>query len=216
MLALLLTLAASTTTPAVPPAAVYRYDAYISGRIAGKSSITMSGYNAGVKLEERSDARTPTGSSSAVSVMQLDAQLKPALYRASFMVLDEKMDVSVTFADRVATVAAGSDTRTFPLGGSSKLFAIIDSSLVSGFFMLPAQMNALANADSTVLTPGSGGTGFLTVIGGDRPSRPSDVPAEDASISFAGDAPFIEWYNPKTLVVDQVLAPGQSLILKRR
>ncbi|MDP9017900.1 MAG: hypothetical protein M3N19_06250 [Candidatus Eremiobacteraeota bacterium] len=215
MLPLLFTIAAATSSPTVPPPGVYRYEAFVSGKSAGKAALTVSVVGTGIKLEERSDARTPTGTSSATSMTQLDATLLPIAYHASYTVLDQKMDAAVSFLDRTATVTAGTDTRSFPLGGSSKLFVILDSSLVSGFFILPAQIKALAGADATVLTPGSGGSGFLTVIGGDSPSRPANVPADDVSISFAGDAPFIEWYDPKTMLVDEVLAPGQSLILQR-
>ncbi|GAC1658688.1 MAG: hypothetical protein NVS9B12_11290 [Vulcanimicrobiaceae bacterium] len=126
------------------------------------------------------------------------------------------MKAAVAISGREATITAGTDKRTILLGGSSKAFIVLDAALVSGFFVLPAQMRAYADADTTVLVPGTGESTFLDVIAGNKPARPTDVPQTDASLSFAGEAPFVEWYDPHTLLVDQISLPGQNLTIKRK
>ena len=199
-----------------PAPGSYRYEAFINGKTVGKNRLTLIQTANGIKIDESSTANLETGDSKAATTMLLDPNLNITAYTGTYTALDATMKAVVEFNGREATITAGHDKQTIPLGGSSKGFVILDSALVSGFFMLPAQMRANANGDSTVLVPGTGGSAFIDVIPGDKPARPADVPQRDASLSFAGDGPFVEWYDPQTLIVDEVALPGQNLIIKRK
>lgn len=221
MLPLFLSLALDAASPALPAAGTYRYDALVAGKKAGGATLDVAAKSGGLTIAERA-----TGSSDASEValngtLELDGTLMPVSYRASYKLHDKELDrvqqmnLTVAFAPREATVSAGGDVRTFALGGTSKAFVILDSSGVAGFFALPAQMRAFGGADTTALVPGLGAEKFLNVIPGDKPTRPAGVPAADVSISFAGQQPFVEWYDPATLVPDRIDVPGASLTITR-
>lgn len=198
-----------------PPPGTHRYEAFMSAKSVGKSTVTLARTDTGTKVDERSEAHLPTGDSTSDSTMNLDGALSPTAYKASYTVQDSKMDVVVTFGNREATMTEGTDVKTFPLGGSSKSFVVFDTTMASGFFLLPAQMRVLADADTTALVPGTGVATFLNPIPDNKPLRPAEVPAGDASLSIAGELPFVEWYDPQTLLVDEVQIPGQGLVVKR-
>ncbi|MDQ6931285.1 MAG: hypothetical protein M3126_11550 [Candidatus Eremiobacteraeota bacterium] len=216
MLAFMLTVALNSAAVTLPPVGTYRYEAFINGKIIGKSSLTVSKTPAGTKIDESANIDLETGSSKAETSMILDNEATVSGYQAAYTTLERTMKLAVTFDRRDAIMATGTDKQTVPLGGSSKGFVILDAALVSGFFALPAQMRAFGGGDTTVLVPGTGQSTFLSTIGGDTPVRPADVPKSDASLSFAGEAPFVEWFDPHTLVADEVLLPGENLIIKQR
>jgi len=195
-----------------PAAGTYRYKAFINGKEVGNNTITIVRTASGTKVDERSSA----GDSRAQTSMFFDDKLMLAGYRGHYEIAEQTMDANVSLADRSATVTAGKDSKTVLLGGTSKGFIVLDASMVAGFVMLPAQMQALGNADTTVLVPGTGESSFIDVIPDNKIARPADVPAADVSISFAGPSPFVEWYDPQTLVVDKIVIPGQDLIVKRQ
>lgn len=221
MLPFFLTLALDAASPALPPAGTYRYDATVAGAKAGGATLNVTGKAGGLSIAERATGASDDSDVAIDDVLELDASLMPVAYRAAYKVHDrvldhmQQMQVAVSFATRAASVAAGGDVREFALGGTSKAFVILDSSAVAGFFVLPAQMRAFGGADTTVLVPGLGAEKFLNVIPGDKPARPAGLPAADVSISFAGQAPFVEWYDPLTLVPDRIDVPGASLTLAR-
>lgn len=221
MLPLFLTLALDGAAPAFPPAGSYRYDAVVSGKRAGGATLTVAAKPAGTNIAERATGSSDDSDVAIDDTLELDASLMPVSYRAAYKIHDrvldrvEQMNVTVAFAPRAATVTAGADAREFALGGTSKTFVILDPSSVAGFFALPAQMRAFGGADTTALVPGLGAEKFLNVIPGDKPARPAGVPAADVSVSFAGQAPFVEWYDPATLVPDRIDVPGASLTIVR-
>ncbi|PZR55997.1 MAG: hypothetical protein DLM50_09255 [Candidatus Meridianibacter frigidus] len=215
-LPLAFSLALDSAAPSVPPPARYQYEGFIDGKTVGNNSLTLKRGPDEYIVDEKADAHLPTGDQSAATHMTLDNQLRPTDYSATYTVFDEPAKATVSFSDRVATMVMGSDTKTIPMGGSSRSFIVLDTSLVSGYFLLPAQVRAFAGADLTAIIPGQGGSAFLNVIPNDRPARPSDVPAGDVSISFAGEIPFVEWYEPSTLILDELSMPVQNLVVKRR
>lgn len=221
MLPLFFAVALDASAVVTPAPGTYRYDAYVAGARAGRSTLVLSDTPAGLKIDERANGSTEAADVTIDGSTELDKTLSPLAYRASYTVRDkaldtnQKMRLNVSFAAREATVTAGNDVRTFPLGGSSKTFVLLDSSAVSGFFLLPAQMHARGSGDATALIPGLGAQRFLDFIPGDKPARPADVPAGDLSLSFAGESPLIEWYDPASLIPDQVSVPGDNLVIKR-
>ena len=221
MLPLFFSVALDAAPVVMPAAGTYRYDAFVAGAPAGQSTLAVTAAAGTIKIDEKSTGTSENADTTTTSTLQTDATLAPSAYKAAYRVHDKQieteqnMNLAVAFGPREATVTAGRDVRTFALGGSSKTFVVLDSSAMSGFFLLPAQMRAFGSGDTTALVPGAGTEKFLDVIPGDRPLRPAGVPAADVSISFAGDTPFVEWYDPSTLVVDQVIVPGLNLVIKR-
>lgn len=221
MLPLFFTAALDASAVVMPAPGTYRYEAYISGARAGRSTLVVSNTATGLKVDERASGSTDSADVTIDGSTQLDTSLTPLGYRAAYTVRDkqldtnQKMSLTVSFTARAATVTAGNDRRTFALGGSSKTFVVLDTSGVSGFFALPAQLRARGNGDVTALIPGLGAQKFLDFIPGDKPARPADVPATDASLSFAGESPLVEWYDPATLIPDQISVPGDNLVIKR-
>jgi hypothetical protein len=60
------------------------------------------------------------------------------------------------------------------------------------------------------------GQGFpLTVDAALKPVRPATVPASDEAMSFNSMVQITLWYDPKTLVVDEVDVPTQGVTVKR-
>ncbi len=211
-----LVFAAALSASAPPPAGTYRYDAASGPKTVGSCTITVQAAPSGLLIEERSVAHLPTGDSGAHSFLTLDRDLRPTRYVADYAVQDQKMQTKVDFAQGLARVVTGAQSRDFPLGGSSKAFVVLDATMMSGFFMLPAQAGTLAFGDATAIVPGLASATYINLIPGNVPARPTDVPAKDASISFAGETPFVEWYDPVTNVVDEVSIPGQDLSVRRK
>jgi len=216
LLAFFLALALDGAAVAAPPAATYRYDAAIDRKPVGGSTLTLTTTPRGLKLAESSISHLPTGDTRTQAMMLLDASLVPTSYTSSYKVQDDTMKATVVFDARTAVVTAGGDPRTFQLGGSSKHFVVLDIATASGFLMLPSQMHAWRDADTTALVPALGSVLFLSILHDVQSQRPAGVPPADVSISFAGEAPFVEWYDPATLVVDEIDVPGQKLQIVRR
>ena len=215
MLALILTLALDGAVVAPPPG-TYHYEAFINKGSVGGTAVTLSNEAQGFKITESSTAHLPTGDTRANATLLLTPNLIPVSYISSYKVQDDSMQVEASFDGRAATVTAGTDKRTFQLGGSSKSFIILDNASMAGFLILPAQMKAWNDADTTALVPANASQAFLSVLHDVTPQRPAAIPAADVSLSFTGEAPFVEWYDPNTLIVDEVDVPGQNLRVVRR
>jgi len=199
-----------------PGPGTYHYKAYMKNKEVGNSTITIVRTATGTKVDERSSVDLSAGDSRAQTSMLFDDKLMLAGYHGHYGIAEQTMDANVALADRSATVTAGKDKKTVLLGGTSKGFIVLDAAMVAGFVMLPAQMHALGNGDTTVLVPGTGESSFIDVIPDNKIARPADVPATDVSMSFAGPSPFVEWYDPQTFVVDEIVIPGQDLIVRRQ
>jgi len=207
----------SSTAGSVAPApGTYHYSSYLKNKEIGNNTITIVRTATGTKVDERSSASLSGEDSRAQTSMLFDEKLMLAGYHGHYEIAEQTMDATVALADRSATVTAGKDVKTVLLGGTSKGFIVLDAATVAGFVMLPAQMHALGNADATVLVPGTGESSFIDVIPDNTIARPADVPVADVSISFAGASPFLEWFDPQTFVVDEIVIPGQDLIVKRK
>lgn len=216
MFALILTAALDSSLAIAPPPGTYHYAAYQKGKEVGRSTITIARAPTGTKIDERSSVNLDSGDSQAQTSMLLDDRLLLTGYHGHYDAAEQTMNADVSLGDRSATITAGKDVKTVLLGGTSKGFIVLDAGTVAGFFVLPAQMRALGNADTTVLIPGTGESSFIDVIPDNKVARPADVPAADLSLSVAGPAPFVEWYDPQTYIVDQVSIPGQDLTVKRQ
>jgi hypothetical protein len=57
--------------------------------------------------------------------------------------------------------------------------------------------------------------GAIAVDQAMKPARPAAVPAGDASISVSDPIEFTLWYDPATLIVDELDVPQQQAIYTR-
>jgi hypothetical protein len=215
MLALIFTLALDTAV-AAPPPGTYRYEAFINKGSVGGTTVTLTNEAQGFKITESSTSHLSTGNMRTNATLLLTPNLIPVTYGSSYKVEEDSMQAETSFDGRTATVTAGNHQQTFQLGGSSKSFIILDNASMAGFLILPAQMRAWNNADTTALVPANVSQLFLSVLHDVASQRPATIPAADVSLSFTGEAPFVEWYDPNTLIVDEVDVPSQNLRVVRR
>ena len=91
---------------------------------------------------------------------------------------------------------------------------------MTGFLFLPAQIKALSLAAFTTLSPSRADTYDCKVDAASAPTRPPGVPAADVSVTIDGTSPngnvtFVEWYDPQTMVVDEVDVPAEQVTIIR-
>jgi hypothetical protein len=215
MLSLIFTLAA-ITAPATPADGTYTYVSSVNGVTVGKTSITVTHATNGVTLAERGAGSYNGENGTIEDTLSLDSTLAPSSYNASANFGDRPMKATVTFKGSSATQTGDIGTKTYALAADAKHFVVLDLGPFSGWFVLPAQMTAWNNAPAIAISPAFG-HGFPLVANAQSSSaRPKNVPGTDASIAVAQPVPFTVWYDPKTLLVDEVDIPTQGIVVTRQ
>ncbi|HET7813321.1 MAG TPA: hypothetical protein VFL13_02980 [Candidatus Baltobacteraceae bacterium] len=204
----------AATVASAPAAGTYSYVSTMNGSEIGHTKITLASSAQGLTLTE-SGAGNMNGQSGSVNdTLTLDARLQPLTYTADASVADSRnMRSTITF-DGATAKQTGDVSQTYPLIGSAKHFVLLDVGPFSGFFMMPAQLHAWNDQPVTAIVPNFAHSMVLAPEKS-RPERPSDVPAGDAVYAFNSMVAIAIWYNPHTLIVDQVDVPAQGLIVKR-
>jgi hypothetical protein len=114
------------------------------------------------------------------------------------------------------TGTAATGQQTFALDPNAKHFVVIEPGLLSGIFALPAQMQAWNDSPVTAIAPAYGREEPLPpATPATSASRPANVPASDVSLSVGGSVPFTVWYDPATLIPDEIDVPSQSAAVTR-
>lgn len=206
-----LLLAAAISAPAT---GTYSYVSTMNGAEIGRTKITLAQTPQGLTLTESGSGNMNGQSGTVSDTLTLDAHLQPTSYNSDASVADSRnMRATIAF-DATTAKQTGDVTKTYTLIGSAKHFVLLDIGPFSGFFMMPAQMHAWNDQPATAIIPNFA---HSTVLSPDnaRPDRPSDVPAGDAVYSFNSMVQIAIWYNPRTMIVDQVDVPAQGLIVKR-
>jgi hypothetical protein len=215
MLPLIFTLAA-ITAPATPADGTYTYVSSVNGVAVGKTSITVTHAQNGITLAEKAAGSYNGESGTIQDTLSLDNTLAPSSYNASANFGDRPMKAAVTFSGTSATQTGDIGTKTYDLVADAKHFVVLDIGPFSGWFALPAQMTAWNDAPALAISPAFG-HGFPLVAGTQTPpARPKTVPASDASIAVAQPVAFTVWYDPKTLLVDEVEIPTQGVVVTRQ
>ena len=86
---------------------------------------------------------------------------------------------------------------------------------MAGTLFVPAQMLAHRNAPMIGIIPSFGFGLPLALDTVMKPDRPAGVPVADSSMTFGGHAVITIWYDPKTLIVDEVDVPSQNSTVVR-
>lgn len=199
-------------------AGTYNYVATLAGNPSGKTAITVTrNADGSVSIAEDSTGTYQGIAGSAKATLSLgrdDATV--AGYAAHLTVGGNAVESSATFAGKTATVNGVGGTQTFTLVPGQQ-FVVIDGALMSGFIALPSQVAAWPGAPLQLLQPIYGQATALLTDPAAKPVRPADVPAGDASLSVTGPLPMVEWYDPATMIPDQIdVTAEQPLVITRQ
>ncbi|MBV9270439.1 MAG: hypothetical protein JO165_05050 [Candidatus Eremiobacteraeota bacterium] len=217
MYPLIFALAAATASPpAGPPEGSYTYDSAIPGRGKGATSVNVRRSGGGIVLDEHATGASDTISGSGKATMTLDAALTPVSYHATYSFGGSPTDVTVNFNAAGATESAVAGNQTFSLGDVAQHFVVVDGVLLSGYIALPAQMRAWQNSTVMGVVPMFGRAFQLAPDTTLQTARPKTVPANDTVLAFTSPVAFFIWYDPATLVVDEIDVPSQGATITRR
>jgi hypothetical protein len=210
-----LILAAAIATPA-PADGTYTYVMMLNGAQVLKSALTVKHDLTGNLVLSESGTGTMNGRSGSISdTLTLDPALAPLGYSAQASIADSRsMQSSLAFKDGEAT-QSGDVTKQYDLVADAKHFVVLDFGPFSGYFALPAQMQAWNYTPVIAIVPMYAQGVPITVDKTIAPDRPKTVPAADAQISVKTPVPFTVWYDPKTLVVDEMDVPTEGVSVTR-
>jgi hypothetical protein len=122
---------------------------------------------------------------------------------------------ALAFNANTANETADNGNMAFTLGANTKNFAVLDGSLFAGFFILPAQLRAWNAQSFTVVAPMFGRSTSIALDASLKADRPKDVPVADVPLSVSDPVEFTLWYDPATLVVDELVVPQQDATYSR-
>jgi hypothetical protein len=106
-------------------------------------------------------------------------------------------------------------TQRVGLQPNTQHFVVVEPGLLAGLFVLPAQVNAWKTSALTWITPTSAQAQLLTIDPNATAPRPNGVPHNDALLSIEAPIAVTIWYDPATLVPDELIVPSQSATLTR-
>lgn len=213
MLALIL--AAAAALPAVPPDGTYTYTVSVAGTAAGKTTIAMSQGSSGPLLSESGSASYGGSDFAGTATLNLDAMLSPARYTAVYNAPGRTVHAALAFNGPTATETADNGAASFTLGANTAHFAVLDGTMFAGFFILPSQLRAWNAQAFTTVAPMFGRSVAMSLDRAMKPNRPAGVPAADVAIAVSDPVEFTLWYDPATLLVDELDVPQQDATYTR-
>ncbi|HZZ66425.1 MAG TPA: hypothetical protein VFE17_13040 [Candidatus Baltobacteraceae bacterium] len=210
-----LVLSLALAAPLSPPDGTYSYTSMLNGTSIAKTAITVKHSDAGVTLNESGTGSMNGQNGSIADTLTLDATLSPAQYSSTASLGDSRnMKSTVAFTASEAT-QTGDVNKKYDLVADAKHFVLLDLVSFTGFFALPAQMQAWNRTPVIAVVPTYGQGIPLAVDPAMKPARPAGVPAGDAPMSFNTMMAITVWYDPATLLVDEVDVPAQGVTIKR-
>jgi|SRR5579884_850750 len=215
MLPLIFTLALVTPPPA-PPDGTYTYAVTMNGATVGKNAIAVKRDPSGSIVLSETGSGSMNGQSGTIQdTLTLDPTLAPVAYNALASLGDSKAMKSTLSFKGAQALQSGDLTKKYDLAADAKHFVLMDLGPFTGFFALPAQMQAWSDQPVIAIVPMYGQGIPLTVDTAAKPSRPANVPAADQPMTLSSMLQITLWYNPATLVVDEVDVPSQGVTVKR-
>ncbi|MGZ3542450.1 MAG: hypothetical protein ACXVAF_14875 [Vulcanimicrobiaceae bacterium] len=216
MLPLIFTVALQATTPASPPDGSYTYVTSLNGAQAGKTTITLKHTETGVQLDEFGAFSSAGQSGSVAASTTLGSDLAPTAFSSTYSGQSQSLHVKVGFNGTTATETSERGSKSFGLPADAKHFVLLDIGLFSGYLMLPSQMQAWSGKPVVAVTP-LFAQGFPILPDVElKPNRPPNVPMNDSVLTVSNPVQFSEWYDPKTLVVDELDVPSQGAVVTRQ
>ncbi len=212
-----LLLAAVAANPTFPAPATYRYAATLGGQPIGEWTATVQNRSGQNEVDENSSAMFAGMQLAATASLVLGADLGPLRYEGSYRTPGQNPTVTVTVTGGSATVSGTLMNAPQRVGllPNTQHFVVVEPGLLAGLFVLPAQLNAWKESAVTWLTPTSAQAQLLTSNPNASMPRPRGVPASDALLSIERPIAVTIWYDPTTLVPDEVIVPSQNATLRR-
>lgn len=210
-----LILAAAIATPA-PADGTYTYVMSLNGSQVLKSAVTVKHDLTGNIVLSESGSGTLNGRSGSISdTLTLDQQLAPLGYSALASLADSRsMQSSLAFKNGQA-LQSGDVTKSYDLAADAKHFIVLDFGPFTGYFALPAQMQAWNDSPVFAIMPMYAQGMPISIDKSITPDRPKTVPSADAQLSVKSPVEFTVWYDPKTLVVDEMDVPSEGVSVTR-
>ncbi len=198
-------------------AGTYTYKTSYHGVDVGTSKVTVTSSGGSMQVSEQTAGSYSGTSGNANATLVLNSDLSPASYKATGTMAGNPVSDSATISGDTAQVTnAQGAAATFKLTADQKHFVVVDLGTVAGFVPLPAQMQAWQNASVCAVVPSFGQSIVIAPDTTKAPARPATVPATDVALSFQSQhAPFTVWYNPTTLVPDEIDIATQGVTITR-
>jgi hypothetical protein len=196
-----------------PPDGTYNYSITQSGSQIGTSTVTLKHAGADLTIHE---SETMGDLSFVVDETVDAASLTPKSYVATYTKGTGSQTARAAFDRTGATVSLDNvpGTQFFPLTGGLKNAYVLELSIITGLFLLPAQIHASNASQFLDIIPSGVASLPNHVISQAAGPRPAGVPNGDASLSIASRVNFDEWYDPTTYVLHDVSIPMQDVLIK--
>ncbi|MGH8165249.1 MAG: hypothetical protein ACREP1_13030, partial [Rhodanobacteraceae bacterium] len=205
--------------PAAPPDGTYVYAETFQGQPAGKATVTVKRSAAHIDATETASISALGHTIAGTDALTLAAAtLAPAKYNATYVVegartIHAGLDVNGASASETNDLVGN---KSFNLAGGAKGFAVLDGGFMSGTIFLPAQIAAAHGSPLIGIVPAYGISLPIAADLAVKPDRPTTVPATDVVLAIGGQQPINVWYDPKTLIVDEVDVPSQGSAVTRQ
>jgi hypothetical protein len=208
---------AAAAAAAAPPDGTYTYVMSMNGAQVEKTAVTVAHDASGkIVLSESATGNMNGQTGSVTDTLTLDPTLAPFSYTANASIADSKsMQSTLAFKGDRAT-QTGDVTKTYDLVADAKHFVVLDFGPFTGYFALPAQMQAWNDQPVIAIVPMYAHGVPIAVDPTLKPDRPKGVPATDSQISITNPLQFTVWYDPKTLIVDEMDVPSEGLSATRQ
>lgn len=213
---------AAAAATSFPAAGTYRYAATLNGAPAGHWNLTVKNGAGGPEIDEDSVATFAGIQMTAKAALVLGGDLSPVKYEGDYRAAGLNPIVTVVATPGGATVSSSQagPARNLALMPSTHHFVVIDPGLAAGLFALPAQLSVWHEPSVTWISPISAEAQSLTTDSSAANERPGAVSPHDVALSVVGMSsngriPVTIWYDPATLVPDQIIVPSQNAILTR-
>ena len=223
-LACVLALATASTVvlaaTVAPADGAYKYAVTRGGASVGSTIVTVKRAAPSITIHE---LETFGGVTETVDESLDGGDLSPTAYMSTFPVTSD-----VTVTARVTFYSGGARFTVDTVPGSTEFrvergttrLVVVDGALVTGFLFLPAQIRAQGLNVFTVYAPSGAETFYCTINATATPPRPAGLPAPDLPLtvdgsSQSGNTEFVVWYDPTTLIVDEVDVPTQQVTIAR-
>ena len=141
--------------------------------------------------------------------------LSPTAYTASLNSTGVSAKSSLAFVGPTAALTGMAGNQSFSLLAGTTHFAVVDGALLDGYVALPAQLAAWNNAPVTLIIPVYAQASKLAPNPSAAAVRPAAVPPADLSLTFDQPVPVTEWYDPLTLIPDEIDVPSINLVIAR-
>ncbi|MHB8146592.1 MAG: hypothetical protein ACYDGM_04930 [Vulcanimicrobiaceae bacterium] len=196
-------------------AGTYSYRSSIAGQSAGNSTILVTHTATETEIEEQTSGTIGGMDASAKATLVLGADLSPASYTGSYVGAGRSATTTLSVTGSTASLTGPAGPQAFTLLAPATHFVVIDGALLAGFMALPAQMQAWSDAPIDAIAPVYGRAVSLTAEAAVAAVRPTGVAANDVALAIGGPYPFTLWYDPATLITDQLDVPSQGIVVTR-